>query len=200
LNAIALSFAPGGGYYDVLNPLARPIDFSDIASRLARTIRFNGTTGALSIAEHATIGAEAIIAEGGSAFDAALFLHHDDHEFILGDQTSPVTDAMEAMLPGSRAQWSMLKANWDRAIYGRLGLPSPDVWTQVQTMLIRQMDLRMNVVEARVLYGAKAVAHYSAIARKTPRFNTSLAPPWPAALAEERYLAMHKKLTGKTIR
>lgn len=196
----ALSHAPGGGFYDPLNPMARAIDFAHVAQCLAGTVRFNGARGALSVAQHATLGAEAIIAEGGSTWDAVLFLHHDDHEFILGDQTRPVDAALAATVPGYREGWDMLKANWDNALYSALSLPAPDAWTKPQQALISAMDTRMSVVEARSLFGPRAVAHHAAEARRTPRFNSALCPPWPAGRAEERYLAMHKKLTGRTLR
>ena len=195
-----LSHAPGGGFYDPLNPMARAIDFAHVAQCLAGIVRFNGARGALPVAQHVVLGAEAIIAEGGSSFEAALFLHHDDHEFILGDQTRPVDAALAATVPGYREGWALLKANWDRALYGALSLPAPDAWTKQQHALISSMDTRMSVVEARSLFGPRAVAHHAAEARRTPRFNSALCPPWPSGLAEERYLAMHRKLTGRTLR
>ena len=103
-----LSYAPDGGFHALLAPGEKPIDFGHVAQRLAGTLRFNGTQGALSVAQHAVTGAQAILSEGGDGLTAALFLHHDDHEFVLGDITSPVIAALEALNPGARAALQQL--------------------------------------------------------------------------------------------
>lgn len=206
LNA-ALSFAPSGPPYDPANPLARPIDFSHVAERLARELRFNSTAGALSVLQHQVMGAEAIANEGGSALDCALFLHHDDHEFILGDQARPVTDELERQLPGYRETWNLLKDNWDTAIYQALTLPPPVAWTIAQRATVRGMDMRMQAAESRALFGAAAQGVYNHAARRTPKFSERdlkarggpLGAIWPPALAVERWFAAHRKFTGRSI-
>ena len=201
-----LSYAPDGGFHALLAPGEKPIDFGHVAQRLAGTLRFNGTQGALSVAQHAVTGAQAILSEGGDGLTAALFLHHDDHEFVLGDITSPVIAALEALNPGARAALQQLAGRWDAVLYAAAGLPAPDAWTQQQADAVRQMDLRMCAVEARLLFGLRATAHFSRALRRPPLFESvgapcwPNAPAWPAGLAEERFAAMHKKLTGRTLR
>jgi hypothetical protein len=194
------AYTPDGGYYDVCNPNSRTIDLNDVAARLSRTIRFSGAPQALSVAQHEVLGAEAIIAEGGSPIDAALFLHHDDHKFILGDQVTPVATALGLLAPDFSMAWSQLKANWDRAIYATLGLPPPDAWLSKQVELVTLMNWRMSTVEKMALFGPRSVAMHPPIARRTPRFNASLCPPWPAEKAAEQWKLMHRKLTGRIIR
>lgn len=195
-----MSFTVGGRRLDVANPLADVVSFVHVAQRLARTIRFNGEPGAISVAQHAVMGAEAILSEGGTSLEAALFLHHDDHEFVLGDMALPVATTVEQLLPGFRQAWSMLKANWDAALYPAAGLPAPDAWSKAQAATVHMMDRRMTVVESLALFGPRAVARYSAAERKTPLLHETLAKVWPPELAAERYLAAHRKFTGKTIR
>lgn len=206
--ASALSFAPSGPPYDPANPLARPIDFAHVSDRLAREFRFNSTPGALSVLQHQVMGAEAIVNEGGRPLEAALFLHHDDHEFILGDQARPVTDELDRQLPGYRDTWNLLKDNWDTAIFSALNLPPPVVWTVAQRAVVRGMDLRMQAAESRALFGASAQSFYDHAARRTPKFSERdlkarggpLGAVWPAALAVERWFDAHRKFTGRSIR
>lgn len=204
----ALSFAQSGPPYDPANPLARPIVFADIAERLAREIRFNSNAGALSVLQHQVMGAEAIANEGGSALDCALFLHHDDHKFILGEETRPVADAKERQMPGYRDQVALLKDNWDTAIYQALKLPPPVAWTVLARAAVRGMELRMEAAESRALFGAAAVSTYDHAARKPPKFadrdlkarGGPLGTLWPPALAVERWFDAHRKFTGRSIR
>lgn len=204
----ALSFTPSGPPYDPANPLARPIVFADIADRLARTIRFAANPGALSVLQHQVMGADAIANEGGDGLDCALFLHHDDHEFVLGDETRPVTEAKERELPGYQAMVDIIKDNWDTAIYQALKLPPPVAWTMAQRATVRGMDMRMQAAESRALFGAAAQAAYGHAARRTPKFaerdirarGGPLGALWPPALAVERWFDAHRKFTGRSIR
>ena len=199
VHRITASHAPDG-VYDIANPGARPIDMAYVAHKLARLVRFTGEPGAIPVAQHAVLGAEAIIAEGGEAFEAVLFLHHDDHEFILGDQSRPLTATLGLQLPGFAEGWAALKSAWDGALYAALNLPPPEAWTSSQTRRVANMDMRMCAAEARALFGPAALTGQPAEARRTPRFNGHLAPPWPAEKAASAFLAMHRKLTGVTIR
>lgn len=191
--------APAGRTYDICNPGAQPIDLADVADRLARTIRFNGVPGALSVAQHEVLGAEAILAEGGSPHLAALYLHHDDHKFVLGDQARPVANALAMLAPDFQLAWEQLRANWDKAIYTALGLPPPGSWWPRDAEAIAMMNARMTACEARVLFGPRAISSLPAAMRRTPRFESDLRP-WPPERAAEQWKLMHRKLTGRSIR
>lgn len=204
----ALSFAPSGPPYVPSDPRARPVDFAHVADRLARTYRFNATPGALSVLQHQVMGAEAIVIEGGTSLEAALFLHHDDHEFILGDLARPVADELARALPGYRAAWNGIKDNWDAAIFAQIGLPAPAAWTAAQQARVKGMDLRMQAAESRALFGARAVDALDHAARRPPAFSDRdlkarggpLGHVWPPALAAERWFDAHRKFTGRSIR
>lgn len=189
-----------GGYYDVYNPTARPIDPAWIIDQLARIVRFNGTRGAISFAQHAVLGAEAIVAEGGSLPTAALYLHHDDHKAFLGDRITPVETQLGLMVPDYSGAWEMLKASWQAHIYRSLSLPTPDAWLTRDAETVTMMNLRMRAAESRGLYGPQSVAGQPPEVRRTPRFNSSLCPPWPPERAAEAFKTMHRKLTGRIIR
>jgi uncharacterized protein len=182
------------------DPMARPIQFCEVAQRLARINRFCGQPGALSVAQHAVMGAEAILAETGDAGLAALFLHHDDHEYVLGDVSPLVLSALEHLCPGATASFELLRANWDAALYQAAHLPPPDAWTSKQAETIALMDRRMRAAEMQMLFGTGAVWGLPRAELRTPKFTTNLSPPWPAEKAAERWLLQHKKLTGRTIR
>lgn len=192
--------APQGRFYDVYNPAARPIDLGHMAQKLARIVRFNGEPGAISVAQHEVLGAEAIVNEGGSAGDAVLFLHHDDYTFALGDQVRPVQTAAGTLAPDFSGAWSALKANWERAIFAALDLPPPDAWTPSQAEAVTMMNMRMSATEKLGLYGPPAVAGLPRAVRRVPNFRSSLCPPWPPERAAEAWKAMHRKLTGRIIR
>ena len=204
----ALSHTRSGPPYDPENPRARPIVFADIAERLAREIRFNSHPGALSVLQHQVMGAEAMVEEGASPLDAALFLHHDDHKFILGEETRPVAEAKARQIPGYRDAVALLRDNWDDAIFASLRLPPPLLWTAAQRALVRAMDLRMQAAESRALFGAAAQKPDSQAARRPPKFaerdmkarGGPLGCLWPPERAAERWFDAHRKFTGRNIR
>lgn len=197
-----LSFAPGGET-DLANPGHRPVDFEIIARRLARLLRFSGDPGALSVAQHSVMGADAIIEEGGSPTAAVLFLHHDDQEALLGDLIAPVYALLAGQLPGFADKWHAIKANWDNQIYRAARLPTPDSWTRHEAALVKSMDRRMQAAESLALYGPASVRRFSPSERRTPKFRTglknSLSKCWPPSLAEEAWLDAHKRFTGRNL-
>jgi hypothetical protein len=205
-NGMSDARAPAtNGHYDVYKPASRPIDPAFVAAKLARIIRFNGEPGAISQAQHAVLGAEAIVAEASSGntaalLTAALYLHHDDHKAFLGDRITPVETQIGLMVPDYGGALDLLRANWQAAIYQSLGLPPPDAWLQKDVAAVAMMNLRMRAAESRGLFGPQSVAHLAPEARRTPRFNASLCPPWPPERAAEAYKTMHRKLTGRIIR
>lgn len=199
MTAKAISFRRGLPPITIAEPDSVVISFREIADRLARQIRFNGEIGAISVAQHSVMGAEALFAETRDPFHGALFVLHDAHEFILGDMARPVTDQIEADCPGFRLAWSLLKLSWDRPIYQAAGLPSPDLWTVSQLNAIELMDQRMMAAEVLALYGPQAASRYPAKIRKTPLLQESLTP-WPAERAAERFLKCLARMTGKVFR
>lgn len=189
------------GTIDLMAPFARPINFRLMADRLARIIRFNGEAGAIPVAQHSVMGADALAAETGDRLLAAIFLLHDGHEYVLGDICRPVDDILRHIAgPSYYAALSVLKINWDRAIHKAAGLIDPLAMTNAQSEAIKAMDERMMAAEMLALYGVGAVKDLPPAARRTPAFGPDGLKPWPAGRASEQFLNRLNKFTGKTFR
>lgn len=147
-----------GKRFDLVNPRAEDVDFVAMATVLARTPRFNGHTegGSYSVAQHCREGAYAILRETGDAYAAAAFLLHDGHEYIIGDQSTPVRDAVAWYAVAEsgdlyadrivRSAIASLKLALDQAIYKRAGLGWP--LSPAVHALVKEYDIRMLRTEA----------------------------------------------------
>lgn len=151
-----------GRKLDLLRPDPTQIDFAnDVAPALGKLARFNGHTvgyPAYSVAQHCVMGAEGLWAagegkmhEGGRVRMAALFLLHDCHEFAIGDITTPVVAALDAIRwpdgPPAGASTGLvgqlvkdLKHRLDVAIYQAAGVAMP---TEAEAKAIKHWDARM---------------------------------------------------------
>lgn len=199
LKTTAPSFRPGGTI-DLSCPRADQVDFRHMADRLARQIRFNGERNAISVAQHSVMGAEAIFAETKDIVSSALFVLHDGHEWVLGDLARPVHDLLAYLAgPMFSTAWSMIKRDWDIAIYRAADLPCPGDWTMQQAKSVSEMDQRMCSVEILALYGPNAWLAMPASSRKTPLLQEGLTP-WPPEKAAERFLSCLSRFTGRTFR
>lgn len=86
-----------GAFFDYADPQADQITLDDVAHHLAVVARFGGATSNLetgapvsySIAEHAARVAYQVI-DWGHPELALPALHHDDHEYMLGDWVTPL--------------------------------------------------------------------------------------------------------------
>lgn len=151
-----------GRAFDLVNPTPEMVDFSTIATVLARVPRFGGHTGGgvLSVAQHCTEGANAILREGGGRLAAAAFLLHDAHEAYIGDIATPVALALECVANQNaltiaesgqggavRDAIASLKARIDSAIYQAAGLPWP--LDPQSAALVKLYDRRMLETERR---------------------------------------------------
>lgn len=92
----------GGSYFDYACPLPEQITLDDVAHHLAITCRFGGasvdTHGSpvlYSVAEHA-IFVRATVIEWGYPHLALPALHHDSHEYMLGDWPTPLKRQLRA--------------------------------------------------------------------------------------------------------
>jgi hypothetical protein len=119
-----------GGAVDLLDPKPEQIDFETMAIGLAGTPRFGRQTrgGLYSVAQHCLEGALAIERDTGRRDWAAAFLLHDGHEYLIGDISTPVQNALaiicrdpDALRDAFRAQ----KARLDAAIYPAAGIDWP---------------------------------------------------------------------------
>lgn len=196
------SFCVDGSVMDLAAPDPAAVCFHEIAAALSKIARFNGRNRGLaySDAQHCTMGAQAILNEGGTRQDAALFLLHDAHEWAIGDMTRPVETLFSALL-GSVAVRKMIehvKASWDTAIYMAAGLPIPAEWTTRQKKLVKSMDDRMCAAESIALFGPRAARQFPGYVehRDKPKTRGAIRP-MPAMLAEERMIEMLNRLLGE---
>jgi len=192
---------PDGRVIDLAKPDHEIVCFAEIANTLSKVARFNGRNRgiALSVAQHCVMGAQALINEGATRHEAALFLLHDAHEWALGDLIRPSADLYAAACNELYGETRLLdaiaacKAAWDEAIYFAAGLPGPEVWTKRQKKLVKDMDQRMQRAEAIALFGPAAGAKFPKSA--TPKLTGAI-KPWAAGKAEEQFLSMARKLIG----
>lgn len=199
-------FRVDGSLMDLARPDPAEVDFAVLAGALSRIARFSGLPagGALSVAQHSVMGAEALLAEGEDELTAALFLLHDGHEYLIGDKTRPFQALLAAVLSdrhGAMIGQALhravgdIKAGWDEAIYTAAKLPPPSAWTNRQRMVVEAMDERMVVAESLALFGPNSVRPITQRHRLPPKLKGAIRP-WGPMLAEERFLALFKKLRG----
>lgn len=153
-----LTMSNGKGI-DLLDPSPEDIDFASIAQHLAKEKRFNGATPDVeySVAQHCSIGADAILGAGHTEECAAYFLLHDAHEALLKDDTTPKKRALAdiaARTFGVLAEeitqsFDLLTYRIDDAIHRAAGLawPAPG---SVQA-IVKRFDLILFVTEWRDL-------------------------------------------------
>ena len=111
-----------GRLIDVLNPNPSDISFLDIAHHLSHIQRFNGgTTRSLSVARHSLNVSSIVLDDTGSPLSALYGLLHDAHEYITGDITTPIKQAIK-QISGFDAVGELQRVI-DGAIFTAAGLP-----------------------------------------------------------------------------
>jgi 5'-deoxynucleotidase YfbR-like HD superfamily hydrolase len=183
-----------GRRLDLLDPSALDIEIEDIAHGLARVARWNGqTTGAqiYSVAQHSLL--VEVIARSRSRLDRRrrlAVLLHDAPEYVIGDMISPfkavIGDAYKAV-----------EARLLAAIHVRFGLPP--VLPADLTDLIKTADRAAAHLEATQLAGfsaAEARRYFGEAPRLSPVIAGDYLDPWPAALAQARYLDRFARLAS----
>lgn len=171
---IAWAMTRSGRQVDLVHPTPEMIDFDDIATSLARQVRWCGHTithialPALSLAQHSIMVADlaARMAASGALDDTARHrveawgLLHDAHEAYLADVSRPAQRAMaiiaDEVAPGRDAivaeAMRTSRDRLDAAIAARAGLPWP--LPPHLAEIIRRADDLVLSVEARGLMPA----------------------------------------------
>jgi 5'-deoxynucleotidase YfbR-like HD superfamily hydrolase len=182
-----------GRRLDLLDPSPLDIEIDDIAHGLARVARWNGQTEGphiFSVAQH-TLLVEALARAKVPRLDRkrrlAVMLH-DAPEYVIGDMISPfkvvLGDAYKAVERRLLA-----------AIHLRFGLPA--VLPEEFNILIKAADRGAAYFEATRLAGFDAAEARKFFGRP-PAFSLALEreylKPWPAEVAEARYLDRVVKL------
>jgi 5'-deoxynucleotidase YfbR-like HD superfamily hydrolase len=172
-----------GRRLDLLDPSPMDIEIEDIAHGLARVARWNGqTTGehAFSVAQHSIV-VEEIVAHIRPDIEPRWRLSallHDASEYVIGDMISPFKAALGV-------DYRTFEDRLEGAIHIRFGLPArtpPEI-----KRLIKQADRACAFFEATQLAGfthAEALDFFDA----PPNGYLLTIDPWPASLAQERYV------------
>ncbi|CAI2936121.1 hypothetical protein [Aminobacter niigataensis] len=205
------NFMTDGSIMDLADPRAEHIVFAEMANGLSKIARFNGryTAIAYSVGQHCVMGADALFNETGDTTLAGYFLLHDGHEYLVGDISRPMAllvglllgDQLSAQGIARRFAADALrkaieaaKARIDIAIYQAAGIP------QLATMphyrrVVAEMDERMLVAEARVLYGARAAVPLARNDLPAPKLTGAI-KPWGAMKAEEAFADRLERYLG----
>ena len=183
-----------GRRLDLLDPSALDIEIEDIAHGLARVARWNGQTeGAhiFSVAQHSLLVETLARTRGRPDRRGRLaILLHDAPEYVIGDMISPfkvvIGDAYKAV-----------EARLLAAIFLRFGLPL--TLPEELLALIKTADRAAAYLEATRLAGFSA-AEAKKFFGPPPKFSASIErdylTPWPAEVAERRYLERYARLVG----
>ena len=181
-----------GRRLDLLDPSPVDIEIEDIAHGLARVARWNGqTSGALpfTVAQHSLLVEEFCVQmkPGWPARWRLAALLHDAPEFVIGDMISP----FKAVIGDSYRE---VEARLSAAIRLRFGLPSePDA---ACLKLVKRADQTAAFLEATRLAGfslAEATTFFGRPVGAPPKADLT---PWPAGLAERRFLDRFVTLMG----
>ena len=175
-----------GRRLDLLDPSPLDVEIDDIARGLARVPRWNGQTeGAhsFSVAQH-TLLVDAIAGMTAPGLDAkgrlAVILH-DAPEYVIGDLISP----FKALLGG---EYKAIESRLLAAIHRRFGVPTPlpagsPPRSRRRTASRPTTRRRSSPASARRRRGS------SSGARKGVDAGRLDLKPWPASVAEKRFIA-----------
>lgn len=205
------NFMTDGSIMDLADPRAEHIVFAEMANGLSKIARFNGryTAIAYSVAQHCVMGADALFNETGDTALAGYFLLHDAHEYLLGDISRPMALLVGIMLGDElwgkgishknaatalRNSIEAAKASVDLAIYSAAGIPPLDRMP-LYRRVVAEMDERMLVAEARVLYGARAAVPLARNDLPAPKLTGAI-KPWGAMKAEEAFADRLERYLG----
>jgi hypothetical protein len=129
-----------GRFFDFAYPRAEDIHILDVAQALSNSCRYNGLVSEFfSIAEHALLVRDLVIANGRPDLSYPA-LHHDDEEAYLGDMVKPLKQFL-----GDGYQ--RLAARVNAAVGGAFGI-DPDLFHDPALKTADRLALR---IEANVL-------------------------------------------------
>jgi hypothetical protein len=183
-----------GRRLDLLDPSALDIEVEDIAHGLARVARWNGqTSGAhiFSVAQH-TLLVEVIARKRVPRLDRRArlaILLHDAPEYVIGDMISPFKAVIGDAYKG-------VEQRLLTAIHLRFGLPVK--LPEEISRLIKAADRAAAFLEATRLAGfavAEARRFFALPPVFAPAMERDYLTPWPAEVAERRYLDRFVNLT-----
>jgi uncharacterized protein len=183
-----------GRRLDLLDPSPLDIEMADIAHGLARVARWNGQTegpNSYSVAQHSLL-VETIARQRArlSRPHRLAALLHDAPEYVIGDMISP----FKAVIGDA---YKTVEARLLAAIHLRFGLPvvlPADLLT-----LIKAADRAAAHLEATRLAGfakTEAGRFFGSPPRLSAALEQDYLTPWPADIAQARYLERFERLVG----
>jgi 5'-deoxynucleotidase YfbR-like HD superfamily hydrolase len=184
-----------GRRLDLLDPSPLDIEIEDIAHGLARVARWNGQTeGAhiFSVAQHSLLAE--MIARQHLRLDhdrRLAVLLHDAPEYVIGDMISP----FKAVIGDA---YKSVESRLLAAIHLRFGLPPALPADLVD--LIKACDQSAAYLEATRLAGfstGEARRFFGPAPKFSAVIERDYLTPWPADVAEARYLERFEKLAGR---
>jgi 5'-deoxynucleotidase YfbR-like HD superfamily hydrolase len=182
-----------GRRLDLLDPSPLDVEMDDIAHGLARVARWNGQTKGshiFSVAQHLLL-VEAVARQKSPRLDRRgrlAMLLHDAPEYVIGDMISP----FKAVIGDS---YKAVEHRLLAAIHVRFGLPA--VLPEELTALIKAADRAAAFLEATRLAGFgidEARKFFGRPPPVTATLERDYLTPWPAEIAEARFLERFAKL------
>lgn len=159
MSAATILTMADGREIDLLNVRAEDIKFAVLAEHLGKEKRFNGATPDIeySVAQHMSLGSDAIVHAGGSELEAAAFLIHDCHEAMWKDDPTPkkvaiaerVAERCGVLASDILQVLSDIVDEHNAAIHAAAGLPWP--LPQGLRAVVKRCDAMMFVTEWRDL-------------------------------------------------
>lgn len=171
-----------GRKVDFLDPDPKTIEIADIGHALARVCRFGGHVPRhYSVAQHSVYVSQLVRPDLRLAA-----LLHDATEAYVGDMVAPLKELLPEFKKVERAMAAAIGARFGVRIHPL----DPDV---------KRADLAMLVWEAKALLDVDAVEVWGIPA---PTYTRTPAPivPWPADLAEKRFVELYHNLAGEYAR
>jgi 5'-deoxynucleotidase YfbR-like HD superfamily hydrolase len=185
-----------GRRLDLLDPSPLDVEIEDVAHGLARVARWNGQTmGAhiFSVAQHCLL--VEVIARQRARLDRQsrlAILLHDAPEYVIGDMISP----FKTVIGDS---YKAIEARLLAAVHLRFGLPA--VLPPELLALIKAADCSAAYLEATRLAGfapGEARRFFGSPPKLSAMIERSYLTPWPAEVAEGRFLERFAKLHPKS--
>lgn len=142
----------GGLYFDYDDPQPEQVTLEDVAHHLSQMCRFGAaTTRFYSVAEHALLVRELVMEFYPELALAAL--HHDSHEYILGDWPTPLKRKLRA---AGVTVLDEMRRQTDIAIGARFGI-DPDLF---EHPAIKEADTIALFREASSLKKSRGVGYH----------------------------------------
>ena len=180
-----------GRKLDLLDPSWSDVEIQDVAHGLARVARWNGQTigdHAFSVAQHSLLVLEVFVNEQPEAGQSTrlLALLHDAAEYVIGDMISPFKAAIGM-------DYKAIESKLSQAIHVRFGLP-PELTAALKKQ-IKRADLIAAYLEATQLAGFSIDEAQRFFRAPTGASASICLEPWPAPVAQSRFLATFKNLS-----